>query len=278
MCIYPGDAGRGVRRGQGRCSVSPASASARFTVRAVVSGEAATRQLLVTTRLCSRSDINPRCQADPAAQRHGLLTDAHPDCGRGWAVRPRPGLADLGRKPRVAADLLAGERPAADSTWDLMLAKRQGDLYAVWAAAIPRTITRVAGCAATLGWGPSWARQVSVVGLAVVCLHAGGKTLDELTDDDITSCTGRSRRGAVAVPDAAGAQHGPGVRAAPCLLTSCGSATGHRGSRADRPRPIEELLTADVPQPEIRQGRVGATSRWGGTAATGHPGVCARTA
>lgn len=53
----------------------------------------------------------------------------------------------------------------------------------------PEDVARVAGCAATLGWKTNWTRQVSVVGLAVVCLHAGGKALEDLTDDDISTCT-----------------------------------------------------------------------------------------
>lgn len=79
---------------------------------------------------------------------------------------------------------------------DLMLAKRQGDLYAPWGVDTPEDVARVADCAATLGWSANWTRQVSITGLARVALHAGGKSLQDLTDDDITACTeeGRGRR------------------------------------------------------------------------------------
>jgi site-specific recombinase XerD len=181
-----------------------------------------------------------------------VLTDAHPDLWA-WLGRPTQArLADLGRSrawPLICWAWVNGRLPI---DLDLMLAKRQGDLYAVWAAAHPQDVTRVAGCAATLGWGPSWARQVSVVGLAVVCLHAGGKTLDELTDDDITSCT----TALAAAPSLSQTLRGHNTARAFGLHHACYQLRiCHRPPRIAR-RPaatIEELLTADVPQPEIRQ-------------------------
>ncbi len=38
-------------------------------------------------------------------------------------------------------------------------AKRQGDLYGLWASAHPEDVARVAGCAATLGWSANCTRQ-----------------------------------------------------------------------------------------------------------------------
>lgn len=121
-----------------------------------------------------------------AAER---LTDVHPDLWA-WLSRPTPArLADLSRSkawPMICWAWVAGRLPV---DLDLMLAKRQGDLYALWAAAHPEDVARVASCSTTLGWSASWAHQVSVTGLAVVCLSAGAKSLDELTDDDIAACT-----------------------------------------------------------------------------------------
>jgi len=117
------------------------------------------------------------------------LTDLYPDLWA-WLGRPTQArLADLARSrawPLICWAWVNGRLPV---DLDLMLSKRQGDLYALWASVHPEDVARVAGCAGTLGWGPSWTRQVSVAGLAIVCLHAGGKSLQELTDDDITSYT-----------------------------------------------------------------------------------------
>ena len=117
---------------------------------------------------------------------------------------------------------------------------------------IRQDVARVAGCAGTLGWGPGWTRQVSVAGLAIVCLHAGGKSLQELTDDDITSCT----KALAEAPSLSRTLVGHntartfGLHHACYQLRIC-----HRPPRIAR-RPaatIEELLTADVRQPEIRK-------------------------
>jgi hypothetical protein len=181
-----------------------------------------------------------------------VLTDAHPDLWA-WLGRPTTArLADLRRShawPLICWAWVNGRLPI---DLDLMLAKGHGGLYTVWAAAHHDDVARVAGCADTLGWAPSWARQVSVVGLAVVCLHAGAKTLDELTDDDINSCTAAL----AAAPSLSQTLRGHntarvfGLHHACYQLRIC-----HRPPRQAR-RPaatIEELLTADVPQPEIRQ-------------------------
>jgi len=65
-----------------------------------------------------------------------------------------------------------------------------------------------------------------VLGLAVVALHAGGKTLGELTDDDITACT-------------------EALAAAPSLTTTL---RGHNTARLFGPAP-RRLSAADLPPP-----------------------------
>jgi site-specific recombinase XerD len=184
-----------------------------------------------------------------AAER---LTDVHPDLWV-WLGRPTPArLADLARSHAWRMICWAWVNGRLPVDLDLMLAKRQGDLYARWASVHAEEVARVAGCAATLGWSANWTRQVSVAGLAVVCLHAGGKTLDELTDDDITACT-------------------EALAAAPSLTTTL---RGHNTARvfglhhacyqlrichtpprmARRPAATtEQMLTAGVRQPKIRR-------------------------
>jgi site-specific recombinase XerD len=235
--------------------MSPAAVArtpALFGAGAAVPGEAATRQLLADYAVhVARLTINP--DAKRLRRRNArALTDTHPDLWA-WLDRPTPArLADLRRShawPLICWAWVNGRLPI---DLDLMLAKGHGDLYTVWAAAHPDDVARVAGCADTLGWAPSWARQVSVVGLAVVCLHAGAKTLDELTDDDISSCTAAL----AAAPSLSRTLRGHntarvfGLHHACYQLRIC-----HQPPRQAR-RPaatIEELLTADVPQPEIRQ-------------------------
>jgi len=158
--------------------MSPAAVArtpALFDAGAAVPGAAATRQLLADYAVhVARLTINP--DAKRLRRRNArALTDMHPDLWA-WLGRPTPArLADLRRShawPLICWAWVNGRLPI---DLDLMLAKGHGDLYTVWAAAHPDDVARVAGCADTLGWAPSWARQVSVVGLAVVCLHAGAK-------------------------------------------------------------------------------------------------------
>ena len=116
----------------------------------------------------------------------------------------------------------------------------------------PEDVARVAGCAATLGWSANWTRQVSVTGLAVVAQHAGGKILQDLTDDDITACTDAI----TAAPSLTATLRGHntarvfGLHHACYQLRIC-----HTPPRIAR-RPaatLEQTLTVGVPQPEIRQ-------------------------
>ena len=216
------------------------------------SGVAATRRLVAdyATHVAGLA-INPDAKR---LRRRGAerLTGVHPDLWS-WLARPTQSrLADLGRShawPMICWAWVHGRLPV---DLDLMLAKRQGDLYAQWASAHPEDVARVAGCATILGWSANWTHQVSVAGLAVVALHAGGKTLEELTNDDITACT-------------------EALAAAPSLTTTV---RGHNTARlfglhhacyqlrichtppriARRPAAtIEQMLTAGVPQVEIRQ-------------------------
>jgi site-specific recombinase XerD len=216
------------------------------------SGAAATRRLMTdyTTYVASLA-INPDAKRlrRRAARR---LTDVHPDLWA-WLSRPTPArLADLHRSqawPLICWAWVAGKLPV---DLDLMLAKRQGNLFALWAAAHPEDVARVASCSTTLRWSANWAHQVSVTGLAVVCLNAGAKTLEEITDDDITACT----RALAEAPSLTRTIRGHntarvfGLHHACYQLRIC-----HRPPRIAR-RPaatIEELLAAGVPQPEIRQ-------------------------
>lgn len=153
-----------------------------------VSGAKATQQLLADyTSYVTALAINPDAKRlrSRAAER---LIEVHPDLWV-WLTRPTSArLADLSRSkawPMICWAWVIGRLPV---DMDLMLAKRQGDLYGLWAAAHPQDVARVAGCSTTLGWSASWAHQVSVTGLAVVCLTTGANSLDELTDDHIADC------------------------------------------------------------------------------------------
>jgi site-specific recombinase XerD len=180
------------------------------------------------------------------------LVGAHPDLWA-WLGRSTQGrLVDLSRShawPLISWAWVNGRLPI---DLDLMLAARQHDLYALWASTHPEDVARVAGCAAALSWSATWTRQVSVVALAVVALHAGGKTLAELTDDDITACTDAL----AAAPSLTRTMRGHntarvfGLHHACYQLRIC-----HRPPRMAR-RPaatIEEMITAGVPQLEIRR-------------------------
>ena len=183
-----------------------------------------------------------------AAER---LTNAHPDLW-GWQARPASArLADSNRShawPLISWAAVTGRLPI---DVDLMLAKRQGDLYSLWASEHPQDVARVMGCAATLGWSASWARQVSVAGLALVCLHAGGKGLGELTDSDITTCLDALAAAPSLTPSLRGhntarvfSLHQGGYQLRICQQPA-------RMTRA-RGLSIEQHLTADITQPEIR--------------------------
>ncbi len=215
-------------------------------------GAVATQQLLADyTSYVDALVINPDAKRlrRRAAER---LTDVQPDLW-GWLTRPTPArLADLGRSkawPIICWAWVAGRLPV---DLDLMLAKRQGDLYALWAATHPDDVARVAGCSATLGWSANWAHQVSVSGLAVVCLNAGARSLDELTDDDITACT----RALAEAPTLTATIRGHntarvfGLHHACYQLRIC-----HQPPRMARQpaATIEQALTAGIPQPQIRE-------------------------
>lgn len=215
-------------------------------------GAVATQHLLADYRVyVAALRINPDAKRlrRRAAER---LTEVHPDLWT-WLSRPTAArLADLSRSkawPMICWAWVAGRLPV---DLDLMLAKGHGDLYALWAAAHPEDVARVASCSTTLGWGVNWAHQVSVTGLAVVCLNAGAKSLDELTDDDITACT----QALAEAPSLTRTLRGHntarvfGLHHACYQLRIC-----HQPPRIAR-RPaatIKETLTAGIPQPEIRE-------------------------
>lgn len=242
--------------------MSPAAVLARVPVLGQdrTSGAAATQRLVAdyATHVAGL-EINPDAKRlrRRAAER---MTGVHPDL-RAWLARPTQArLADLSRShawPMICWAWVHGRLPV---DLDLMLAKRQGDLYALWARAHPEDVARVAGCAGTLGWSASWTRQVSVVGLAVVALHAGGKSLDELTDDDITACTDAL----AAAPSLTRTLRGHnsarlfGLHHACYQLRIC-----HTPPRMARPpaATIAQLLTAGVSQPGSVRSRC-ATSCW----------------
>ena len=215
-------------------------------------GAVATQHLLADYRAyVTALRINPDAKRlrRRAAER---LTDVHPDLWA-WLTRPTAArMADLSRSkawPLICWAWVAGRLPV---DLDLMLAKRQGDLYALWAAAHPDDVARVASCSTTLGWGANWAHQVSVTGLAVVCLNAGAKSLDQITDDDITACTTELAESPSLTATIRGHNTARvfGLHHACYQLRIC-----HQLPRIARQpaATIEEMLTAGIPQPEIRQ-------------------------
>jgi len=234
--------------------VSPAAVLARvaYVEDTGRSGVAATQSLLAdyTTHVAALA-INPDAKRlrHRAAER---LTGVHPDL-RAWLGRPTQArLADLSRSrawPMICWAWVNGQLPV---DLDLMLAKRQGDLYALWASAHPEDVARVAGCAPTLGWSANWTRQVSVTGLAVVALCAGGKTLAELTDDDLGACIDAL----TTAPSLTHTLRGHNTARVFSLHQACYQLRiCHTPPRMAR-RPaatIEQLLTAGIAQPEIRQ-------------------------
>ena len=216
------------------------------------SGAVATKLLLARYKAyVTALRINPDAKRlrRRAAER---LTDVHPDLWA-WLTRSTPArLADLSRSkawPMICWAWVSGQLPV---DLDLMLAKRQGNLYALWAAAHPEDVARVASCSTTLGWSAGWAHQVSVTGLAVVCLNAGAKSLDELTDDDITACI----QALAEAPSLTATIRGHntarlfGLHHACFQLRIC-----HQPPRIARQpaATIEQVCAAGIPQPEIRK-------------------------
>lgn len=121
------------------------------------SGAVATQRLLVDYYAhVAGLTINPDAKRlrRRAAER---LISVHPDLWT-WLSRPTPArMADLSRSHAWPMICWAAVNRGLPIDVDLMLAKRQGDLYARWASAHPEDVARVAGCAATLGWSePSW--------------------------------------------------------------------------------------------------------------------------
>lgn len=241
------------------------------------SGVAATQSLLAdyTTHVAALA-INP----DAKRLRHHAaesLTGVHPDL-RAWLGRPTQArLADLSRShawPMICWAWVNGQLPV---DLDLMLAKRQGDLYALWASAHPGDVARVAGCAPTLGWSANWTRQVSVTGLAVVALCAGGKTLAELTDDDLGACIEALTTAPSLTHTLRG--HNPLLASSACTrpAISCGSATHRRGWRAGPLRPSSSCLPRALRSPRSVRSRC-ATSRWSRPRCAQAPWICGPTA
>jgi integrase len=145
--------------------------------------------------------INDGCRS---ARRRGaqLFLARHPDL-QAWMARTTPArLADLHRAdawPFVVWCFVAGHlRPDAE----LLLAKPGGvELASVWEAAHPGDAARVAQAGQRLGWSANWTRQVCRHTLPVVCL-AAGKTLDELTEDDLSRFAGDVEQAAHLSPSA----------------------------------------------------------------------------
>jgi integrase len=136
-------------------------------------------------RHVARLPINDGCRyARRRAARRFLAR--HPDLGT-WMTRATPArLLDLHRAdawPFVVWCFVERHlRPDAE----LLLAKPGGvELASVWDAAHPGDAARVARVGQWLGWSTNWTRQVCRHTLPVVCL-AAGKTLDELTEGDLT--------------------------------------------------------------------------------------------
>ena len=116
------------------------------------------------------------------------LVDLHPDL-HAWMLRSTPArLADLRRTkawPFVSWFLVEGH---LTPDLDFMLAKQQGDLYATWAARHPEDVDRIEEVAKRFAWSATWTRQVSVAGLALLCLLVG-KRLAQLADGDFALFT-----------------------------------------------------------------------------------------
>lgn len=96
------------------------------------------------------------------------------------------------------------------------------------------------------------AHQVSVTGLAVVCLNAGARSLDELTDDDITACT----RVLAEAPSLTATILGHNTARVFSLHHACYQLRiCHQPPRMARQpaATIEQALTGGIPQPQIRE-------------------------
>jgi integrase len=135
-------------------------------------------------RHVARLPINDGCRYARRRAARRLMA-RHPDLGA-WMTGATPArLLDLHRAdawPFMVWCFVAGHlRPDAE----LLLAKPGGvELASVWDAAHPGDAARVAQVGQWLGWSANWTRQVCRHTLPVVCL-AAGKTLDELTEDDL---------------------------------------------------------------------------------------------
>jgi integrase len=118
----------------------------------------------------------------------------HPDLVTWMRRDTRQRLADLHRDhawPFVSWCLVAGH---LTGDLELLLAKPGGvDLPAVWAAAHPSDVDRVAAAGRQLGWSANWTRQVSLLALSTVCLWAGA-ALEELTEQTFTALLGELDR------------------------------------------------------------------------------------
>ena len=216
------------------------------------SGAAATQRLVAEyVTYVAGLAINPDAKR---LRRRGAehLVGAHPDLWA-WLGRPTQGrLADLSRAHAWTFISWAWVNGRLPIDLDLMLAARQHDLYGLWASAHPQDVARIASCAAGLSWSATWTRQVSVAGLAVVALHAGGKALAELTDDDFTTCVDALG----AAPSLTRTMRGHNTARVFGLHQACYQLRVCRRPPRMARRPastIEEMVTAGVPQLEIRR-------------------------
>jgi integrase len=135
-----------------------------------------------------------KCTRDQRRREARRFLIRHPDL-MAWMRRDtRQRLADLHRGdawPFVSWCLVAGHL-AGDL--ELLLAKPGGvDLPAVWAAAHPGDVDRVATAGRHLGWSANWTRQVGLLALSTVCLWAGA-TLEELTEQTFAALLGELDR------------------------------------------------------------------------------------
>ena len=179
------------------------------------------------------------------------LIALHPDLSA-WLRRPTPArLADLQRSRAWPLLCWAAVHAGLPLDVDLILAKRQGDLYVCWASEHASDTDRLNGVGATLGWSAGWTRQISVVAHALVCLHSGGKPLSELVDEDFTSCVAAL----LAAPSLSATLRSHSTARVFSLHQACYQLRicqqPPRMSRAPA-LTIEQRLTADISQREIR--------------------------
>lgn len=179
-----------------------------------------------------------------------VLLDRHPDLAA-WMSRPTPArLTDLDRSgawPFVTWCFVEG---ALTPDLDLVLAKTPGDLYSEWGRRHGEAVARVAEVAQRFSWSVSWARDVTVNSLALVCMWSG-KELDELTDEVFDAFTVALADTPSAVRDARlhNQARAFSLHQACYELRICA-----RTPRKNRPpaATLTEALQA-VPQPDIRR-------------------------